>query len=222
MSSCRCGCYDNQFDDKQARYDLKRYRKKGPDKTTRLLVDALRSEGVNGASLVDVGGGIGAVHHELLSVGASTVVHVDASAPYIRAATEEAGRRGHLERVSFRHGDFVALAPEVASADIVTLDRVICCYPDMEQLVAASASRARTLYGAVYPRDKWPIRAMFAAFNFFKRLRRDAFRIYVHPTTGIDAAVRREGLAPHTVHDTLIWRVAVYRRVNSAALSARA
>jgi hypothetical protein len=47
-----------QFDDRQAKADLRSYRKKGPDRSTPLLLDALRAEGVEGASLLDIGGGV--------------------------------------------------------------------------------------------------------------------------------------------------------------------
>src|SRR5699024_4363436 len=139
-----------QFDDAQARSDLKRFRKRGPAPATRKLLAALRSRGLEDATLLDIGGGIGAVHHELLDAGVRSAVLADASAPYISVAKEEANRRGHSSRVTFVHGDFVALAPTIPPASIVTLDRVICCYADMEALVAASASHAERLYGAVY------------------------------------------------------------------------
>jgi SAM-dependent methyltransferase len=212
MSGCACGCYDTQFNEKQARGDLKRYRKKGPKKTTRLLLDALRSEGVEAASVVDIGGGIGAVHHELLAAGAETAVQVDASAPYIRAAKEESARRGHIERVRFVCGDFVALAPEIASADVVTLDRVICCYPDMERLVAASASRARRLYGAVFPRETALIKIGIWLENLYLRVRSRAFRGYLHPPAAIDAALRAQGLTRRSVQRTIAWEIVVYAR----------
>jgi magnesium-protoporphyrin O-methyltransferase len=114
--------------------------------------------------------------------------------------------------VRFLHGDFVALAPEIAPADIVTLDRVICCYPDMERLVAASASRARRLYGAVFPRESWLLKLAFTAGNLLRRLRGSAFRTYLHSTGAIDSAVQRQGLRQRSVRDTFLWRVAVYAR----------
>jgi magnesium-protoporphyrin O-methyltransferase len=212
MTGCACGCYDAQFNDKQARYDLKRYRRKGPDKTTRLLLDALRSAGVQGSSLLDIGGGIGAVHHELLDAGVETATHVDAATPYLHAARDEATRRGHTDRVQFLHGDFVTLASALAPADVVTLDRVICCYPDMQLLVDASASRARRLYGTVFPHDTWPIKLLIAAFNLFKRIQGSAFRSYIHPVAAIDAVVRGQGLTPRSIRRTLMWRVTVYAR----------
>src|SRR5206468_4598016 len=173
---------------------------------------ALRAEDIRGASLLDVGAGVGVVHHELLAAGAQSAVHVDGTAASIQVAKEEAARRGHTARVTFLQGDFVVLAPEITPADVVTLDRVICCYPDMEQLVAASASRARKLYGAVFPRERWPFKMVLAIGNYVRRIRGNEFRSYVHPVRAIDAALRRQGLMPRSIRDTFLWRVAVYSR----------
>jgi hypothetical protein len=152
------------------------------------------------------------VHHELLDAGARSAIHVDASRPSIRLAREEGVRRGHAERVTFVEGDFVGLADGIPPADIVTLDRVICCYPDMERLVAASASKAQRLYGAVFPRERAIVKITAVLGNFVCRLCRNPFRAYIHPTAAIDAALRRQGLARRSVVDTLLWRVAVYAR----------
>jgi len=219
VSCCGCKSYQSQFGDRHAARDLKRYRKRGPDKTTRLLLDALNAEGVDGASLLDVGAGIGTVHHELLASGAKDAIHVDATEPHIRAAKEEAARRGHAGRVNFICGDFVLLASEIPTVDVVTLDRVICCYPDMELLVTRSAERARRLYGAVFPRERWIVRAVAALGNLTRRLTGNAFRTYIHPERAIDAALRSHGLRARTVRDTFAWRVAVYSRVTDVALA---
>lgn len=212
MSCCEREHYESTFDDKHAAKDLKRYRRKGPDKTTRLLLDALLAEGIADTTLLDVGAGIGVVHHELLAAGARTAVHVDAAMAHMRAAKDEAARRGHVDRVRFVHGDFVALAQGVSPADVVTLDRVICCYPDMNELVSASAAKARRLYGAVFPRERWLIKGWLALGNFARRLTRNPFRAYVHPTGAIDSELRRRGLKPRSTRDTFVWRVAVYSR----------
>jgi len=212
MTCCTPGCFESMFNERRARKQLKRYRRGGPEKTTRLLVDALRAAGIQDASVLDVGAGIGVVHHELLASGARSAIHVDAAMPQMRAAREETARRGHADRVTFVHGDFVALAGGIPSADVVTVDRVICCYPDMEGLVAASAAKAQRLYGAVFPRERWGMKGIVALGNFVFRLRRNPFRAFIHPTGAIDAAVRRQGFTLRSVVDTLIWRVAVYAR----------
>jgi 2-polyprenyl-3-methyl-5-hydroxy-6-metoxy-1,4-benzoquinol methylase len=212
MTCCSHECFESTFDERHATKQLKRYRRRGPNKTTRMLLDALRAGGIDDASVLDVGAGIGVVHHELLADGARSAVHVDAARPHIRAAREEAARRGHAERVTFVDGDFVALADGISPADVVTLDRVICCYPDMERLVAASASKAQRLYGAVFPRERRVVKIMAAVGNLVWRLRGNPFRSYIHPTAAIDAAARRQGLTPRSVLDTFLWRVAVYVR----------
>ncbi|HJQ09557.1 MAG TPA: methyltransferase domain-containing protein [Gemmatimonadaceae bacterium] len=212
MSSCRCNGCDSQFGAQHAAKDIKRYRESGPDRTTRLLLDALKAKGVQGSTLLDIGAGIGVIHHELLSVGLQAATHVDATDANIEIAEQEATRRGHADRVDFVQGDFVELASEIPAADIVTLDRVICCYPNMEQLVSASAAKSRRLYGAVYPRERWPTKVWVALENFVRRVLGNPFRTFVHPVGAIDDLLERNGLKRQSVHDTFVWRVAVYAR----------
>jgi magnesium-protoporphyrin O-methyltransferase len=165
-------------------------------------------------TLLDIGGGIGVIDHELLAAGAGSAVHVDASEAAVRAATEEAARRGTTGRLEFRRGDFVVLAEGIEAADLVTLDRVICCYADMEQLVTSSAIRARRMYGVVIPRERRLTRIMALGINLIFRMTRNPFRFHVHPIRSIDRAIQRAGLSPRVVKDTLIWRVAVYTRLH--------
>lgn len=212
MSCCSYQGYQTQFGKKHATKDLRRYRRKGPDKTTRLLLDQLTAAGVRGASLLDIGGGVGVVHHELLEAGADSVAHVDATAANIDAAADEAARRGHTDRVTFVQGDFVALAPEIPAADVVTLDRVICCYPEMEQLVSLSAARAQRLWGAVFPLERVLFKLFVQLGNGMRRVTRNDFRTFIHPVDAIDAALRRDGLRLRSVRDTYGWRAAVYSR----------
>lgn len=212
MTCCSHEYFESTFDDGHATKQLRRYRRRGPNATTRMLLDAVRAAGIDDASVLDIGAGIGVVHHELIAGGARSAVHVDAALPHMRAAREEVVRRGHAERVTFVHGDFVALADRIAPADVVTLDRVICCYPDMERLVTSSASKARQLYGVVFPRERWMVKAWAVLGNLVWRLRGNPFRSYIHPVAAIDAAARRQGLVPRFVGDTWVWRVAVYAR----------
>jgi magnesium-protoporphyrin O-methyltransferase len=212
LSCCQCQGCDSQFGVKRAEKDLKRYRKSGPDVTTRLLLDALKTQGLQGATLLDVGAGIGVVHHDLISAGARSAIHVDATDANVHVAEQEATRRGHREQVVFLRGDFVDLAPEIAAADIVTLDRVICCYSNMEQLVDASAAKARRLYGAVYPRERWLLNVWIALENLARRIIGNPFQTYIHPIHAIDRTLERNGLRRLLVRDTFAWRVAVYSR----------
>ena len=212
MTCRQCCGIETVFDEKEARSDLKHYRKKGPAKTTQMLIDAIKVEGIDGLTLLDIGGGIGAVQHGLLKAGAAGAVSVDASTAYIRAAEEEAQRQGHSDQVTQHHADFVAIAPTIEPADVVTLDKLICCYHDMEGLVGLSSELATKVYGVVYPRDTWAARMAVGVPNLYMRLRRNPFRVFVHPTSEVDAIVRRNGLAPRFQRKTLAWQVVVYAR----------
>jgi 2-polyprenyl-3-methyl-5-hydroxy-6-metoxy-1,4-benzoquinol methylase len=204
--------FDRQFDARHAAEHLRTYRRKGPAGLTRALIDALAAGGVEGLTVLDIGGGVGAVHHELLRSGAAAAVDVDASRAYVSVAREEAERQGHADRVHYLAGDFVALAQEVAPADLVALDRVICCYSDMAALVGRSAGLARRRYGLVYPRDSWLARAGITVLNAGYRLSRSPFRAYVHRTAEVDAIVSAHGLVKRVHRTTLIWQLAVYER----------
>ena len=213
MSCCHhCHDAENYFDQRDARQRLERYRRSGPEGTTQLLVDALRSSGVHGATVLDIGGGVGVVHHELLRAGAARVTDVDASSAYLAAARLESQRHGYAERVQYLHGDFVALAPEIAPADVVILDRVVCCYPDMPALVGAAAARANHLLGLVFPRDEWWVQAGVRLVNLGFALQRSAFRIFCHPTAAVEAEVRQAGLSRRSYRASGLWQVVVFER----------
>ena len=204
--------FDRQFDARHAAERLRSYRQKGPASLTRALIEALAAGGVDGQTVLDIGGGVGAVHHDLLRSGAAAAVDVDASRAYIAVAREEAERQGHADRVDYLAGDFVALADEVDPADLVALDRVICCYRDMAALVGRSAALARRRYGVVYLRDSWLGRIGVALENAWLRLSRSPFRTYIHPTAEVDAIVASHGLVKRVHRTTLIWQLALYER----------
>ena len=125
MSSC-CSSFftanQRQFGDAVARRDLARYRRRGPDETTRLLRDAILEAG-HGKTVLDIGAGIGALSFELLAAGAERVTAVEAAPAYVAAAREEARRRNVSDRLDLVHGDFVSVAMNVMQADVVTMDR---------------------------------------------------------------------------------------------------
>jgi hypothetical protein len=201
------------YNEKLAASQLHKYREKGPIPSTQALIDALKAEGVEGATLLDIGGGIGAIQHELLAAGAARATSVDASGPYLEAAREEGIRRGLGDRITYLHGDFVELAESIAPADIVTLDRVINVYPDWERLVELSAARAQRLYGLVYPRDTPMVRLVIFAMNLILRLRRKPVRASIRPRDAIERIARESGLIPQESRDVgPAWQVAIFRR----------
>jgi 2-polyprenyl-3-methyl-5-hydroxy-6-metoxy-1,4-benzoquinol methylase len=204
--------FDRQFDARHAAEKLRAYRQNGPARLTRALIEALAAGGADGQTVLDIGGGVGAVHHELLRSGASTAVDVDASLAYLTVAREEAERQGHADRARYLAGDFVSLAEQLDPADLVALDRVICCYADMAALVGRSAALARHRYGVVYLRDTWVGRLGVMLENAWLRLSRSPFRTYVHRTAEVDAILATHGLVKVLHRTTLIWQLVLYER----------
>ncbi len=212
MNCCHCQGLDELFSEEYVAKEVAKYRKQGPDKTTRMLIDALKGQGVQELTLLDIGGGVGAIQHEMLDAGAKSATDIEASTAYLAAAKVESEKRGYAERIKYHQGNFVDLAEHIQPADIVTLDRVICCYPDMQQLVGLSAARAGKLYGVVYPRDVWWMKIGLAVQNFFFRLQRNPFRVFVHPSEAVEAIIIRNGFKRRFYQRTLIWQVVVYAR----------
>jgi hypothetical protein len=212
MSCPHCQGAEKIFDSETAQRDLKNYRSQGPGKTTRLLIDAIKRNEIKGLTLLDVGGGVGAIENELLNAGVTHATDVEASPAYLQVAKQEAARQGHSERITYYQGDFIALAPQLSQADIVTLEKVICCYPDMRTLVGLSSARAGKLYGIVIPLDTWWMKSGGRIINFIFRLQRNPFRFFVHATQEIDQVVRANGFERRFYRKTIPWQVILYAR----------
>jgi len=211
MSCCpHCEDAGGFFGDWTARRDLRRYLKKGPLRSTALLLEGIRELGVEGCTLIDVGGGVGAIQHELFAQGLAGAVQVDASEAYLEAAHGRARELGHDDRARFLHGDFVDLASGLPEADFVTLDRVVCCYPDPPGLLGAATDRAVRAVGLVYPRERFGVGTVLSVTNLYLRLRRKAFRVYLHPVREIRSLLGKAGFEPHRRETTLLWHVETY------------
>ena len=216
MPSCHCAATDRHFTPERAHAELVQYRRRGPSGTARLILDSLGDLGIRPQTLLDVGAGIGVLHHELLERGVGRAVHLEAAAAYVAAAVAEAERRGQRGRVQFRHGDLVSLAPELGSADLVTLDRVVCCYPELDPLVSLSAAKAERYYALSFPHDRWYVRAHTRWQNHRRRRAGNAFRTFVHPVDRIEALVRAAGFQIRRSRRTLVWTVLVCTRMGVA------
>ena len=218
MDSCGCGDdFASIFDRATAEKDRDRYRRDGPDRTTALLLEMIGPERARGASLLDVGGGVGVITRELLTAGAGHAVLVDAAPAYLDVARNELRAANVLDRVEIVEGDFVRRAEAIEPADIVTLDRVVCCYPDAASLVALSAERARHLLGLVLPRDSRLTRLMLWVENVWFWLRRSRYRAFGHSNHLVDELVRDFGLHPIAERRTMIWRIVLYGRDTTTA-----
>ena len=214
MGSCCssfCAGAGEMFNQKIAEGDLKKYRRRGPNKTTRLLRDGVLATG-GGESLIDIGGGVGALTTELLANGFHRGTLVDASPAYQAVARRAAAERGLEARIEFHEGDFVARAPQLPPADVVVMDRVVCCYPAYEALLEAALAHSRRLFAYAYPQDRWDVRVAIAGENLFQSWMRRAFRAYVHPEPAMSALITSRGFRRVSRKKTFVWCADVYLR----------
>lgn len=212
MPSCQCQGIEREFTEGYVSRELRSYRRKGASRTTRMLTEAIQAQDPQGGTLLDIGGGVGAIPHLLLGGGMRSATCVEASSAYAAAAVQEARRRGLAGQIQLLQGDFVELAPRVAEHDVVTLDRVICCYDDLDSLVGLSGARARRLFGLVYPREGRLARLVIGLFNRLTQLRGSPFRSYIHSTDRLESLLGGLGFSRRYAGQTALWQVKVYRR----------
>jgi 2-polyprenyl-3-methyl-5-hydroxy-6-metoxy-1,4-benzoquinol methylase len=185
--------YRRLFNRRIARLDARRYRRRGLPRSARGLVE-LAGE-VTGATVLDVGGGLGTLGLELLAAGAARATNVELSAGYEDAAAALLGEHRLAAKVERRVGDFVEEAGLVEPHDIVVMHRVVCCYPDADALVRRAGEHARGRLLLTYPRDRALSRLGVRAVNLWLRLTGCGFRTYAHPVGRIVAAAESAGLA---------------------------
>ena len=208
MPSCCDGeGYDAVFTDRFAHRVARRYRRRGLNATARRMVDFLTEHGLDGASVLEIGGGVGEIQLELLRRGAARVTNLEISTSYEEQAGRLLEQAGMTERVTRRFLDIAQLPDEVEPADIVVLHRVVCCYPDYEALLSAAGSHAGRLLVFSHPPSNVLTRVVFGAENLSRRLRGQSFRAFVHPAGAMVSVLARAGLATRFVHAGWSWRV---------------
>jgi 2-polyprenyl-3-methyl-5-hydroxy-6-metoxy-1,4-benzoquinol methylase len=204
--------YEKLFGRRAARRDAKRYRRKGLDETAEGIVEFLRTRGVTGQRILDIGGGVGTIDIELVKAGAEHAVDVELSPDYEDVARELWRETGVADRIEFRVDDVAADGRGIGPADAVVMHRVVCCYPDPDALVGAAADLARRYLVMTFPRERLFVRVGLTAINVVARLLRWEYRSYVHPVDEILAPAARRGFTPAFERSGAIWQLAALER----------
>jgi len=178
------------------------------------MVDFLRDRGVDGSTIVEIGGGVGEIQIELLRAGAAHATNLELSATYEEDAHALAREAGVADRID-RQLHNIAEEPAVESADVVVLHRVVCCYGDYRRLLSSAADHARQVLIFSYPPHNMGVRAFYVCFNFVMRLARCSFRGYSHPPEAMRAVLEEHGLHRTYEHRGSIWRIAAHERLAS-------
>ena len=213
MPSCSCpNDLDRVFGADRARSDAGDYRRHGLDKRSALVRDFLVSHGIAQGTVLEIGGGIGALQLELLRAGAARTENVEISPAYENAARALANELGFTERATRRVGDFAAEATSVPPADAVILHRVVCCYPHLAELVRPAAEHAKRWLVLTFPADRWWIRSGVGVVNAVQRLLRSRFRFFFHEPREIVALGRAAGLRTVLDRRGLFWEILAMER----------
>ena len=214
MAGC-CGDprgHDRFFGARFARRVAKRYRKRGLGRTERRMVAFLEAAGIEGASVLEVGGGVGELHVELLKRGARSAVNLELSPGYdeeARRLLAETALEGRVER---RLHDIAVEPDAVEPADVVVLHRIVCCYPDYERLLGAAATHARRLLVFSYPPRNPVSRTVVGLENLVLRVAGHEFRAFTHPPEAMLAVLRARGLEVRLADAGRVWNVYVLAR----------
>ena len=210
-----CGA-DELFDRKTAQKQYRRYQRKGPARVTASLINQLGQVPVDGRHLMDIGGGIGALQWWFLDTGGERSTAVDASSGYLAQAEEHARSRGWEDRSRFHFGDFVDMAEELDQADLVTMDKVVCCYPNFHDILRHACRKSEDILAISYPMDGVISRGMAGLGALFSSLRGSAFRPYVHPVRAIRGLLAEEGFERQSHRLRFPWHTELYRRTLAA------
>ena len=204
--------YQQTFGDGFARRASRRYRRRGLDRTQRRLVGFLASRGIDGATVLEIGGGVGELQVELLRLGADRATNLEISENYEAEAAALLRETGLADRVTRRLHDIAAAPDDVPLADVVVLHRVVCCYPDYERLLGAAAAHAQRLLVFSHPPRNLFIRALHGMENLMRRMQGNDFRAFAHPPAAMVEVVRANGMTQHYRHRGVAWNVVGFAR----------
>jgi magnesium-protoporphyrin O-methyltransferase len=195
-----------------ARGSRKRLEKKGFEQSQKNLVEGLSQVGIDNATLLEIGCGVGYLHQSLLEQGAATAVGVDLAAKMLLEAEDRAADRQLTDRVRYVEGDFLDIEGSIGKADICLLDKVVCCYPDAETLLRKSLAKATQTYALTYPRDRWYVRLWIRLWNFVLWVLRSGFRTFIHDPSQVERWIVEAGFDKRYERTTTAWVSQVYSR----------
>jgi len=195
-----------------ARSYRRRFSKKGFEPSQQQLMQGIEQAGYQGATLLEVGSGVGYLHQALLAQGAKSAIGIDLAPDMLKEAQDWAEEKGLADRVQYIQGDFIELLDQVDVADVTILDKVVCCYPHPELLVPHSVNKTKHVYALTYPRDRWFTKVAMEIMAFFLKLSGSDFRAYVHSPENIERWILDAGFKKAYQQQTFIWLSQIYTK----------
>jgi len=203
-----------KFFSKRSKSYARSFRKGKLEKIQQYLIDEICKESLEGKTILDIGSGVGKLHLSLLKRGASFATGIDMSEAMIDHAKAFAQKFGIENKTAYHLGDFMVKADSVTDADITLLDKVVCCYEDLEGLVSTSADKTKFLYALTFPTDNFLMKFWFKTEIVIAKLFRADFRPYWHQWKRVEQLLNEKGFFLIGSTSTIIWHAALYKKNN--------
>src|SRR5690606_23758912 len=178
----------------------------------REMLASVPAQHVAGGRVLEIGGGIGVLQAELLRRGAEwgeVIELIDAYGPYARQLARELGV---ADRTSFRVLDLLGDEGAAQPADVVLMNKVICCSGEGLELTRVAASLTRGVLVLSYPRFTWLSRSAERMQHAFFRLLGRSYRLYVRSPVEIEAAAASAGLNKVASGRSSVWEHSTFVR----------
>lgn len=213
MTCQHCCGAEAVFDNKTAKKNAIRYKRKGPNKTTKRLLQILSPLTNTTSSLLDIGGGVGVIQHEFIKLTNGNTTDVDASLEYIEQAKKIAEENDTKDQMCFIYADFVDIHSTVEVHDIVTMEKVVCCYPDIDKLLIESTAKADQYFAFVYPIKNILSQTFFFTGNLYMTIKKNPFRIFLHDEKKMIKSIEDQGFELLKKSNVFPWKIAVLKRI---------
>ena len=204
-----CGA-DLFFDQKKSNKLYKNYLKKGPSRVTAKMIWQLEKHPIDGNTMVDIGGGIGALQWWFLENGGRNTVDIDASSDYLKQAESHAQIKGWGAKTKFLLGDFMDVYAQITPTDYITLDKVVCCYPNYKEILEATCEKANKIISLSYPMDGIISNAIRKMGDFFMNFSSNPFRPYIHSVKEVRSVIEQNGFQRNAHNFVFPWHVETY------------
>jgi 2-polyprenyl-3-methyl-5-hydroxy-6-metoxy-1,4-benzoquinol methylase len=219
--TCPCSTFPdvegtNKFFTKNARRYIKQFQKKGLAKEQQYLVEGMLQSSIKGKTVLEIGCGVGGVHLTLLKQGASFATGIEISEGMIEAAKQFAKELGYESNTRYVLGDFVQTHGSIQRADITVLDKVVCCYENLDALLSKSLNHTTQIYALSYPKPSAIVKMSFQILIFLAAVLKWSFRPYWHDWDRMISTIEHSGFYEQYQRTTLMWSVRIYKRISSS------
>jgi 2-polyprenyl-3-methyl-5-hydroxy-6-metoxy-1,4-benzoquinol methylase len=203
----------NRFFSRRSKHYARRFGKKGLERAQQYLIEGVRRMPISAKEVLDIGCGVGALHLTLLNQGAARSLGVEMSEGMIAEAKRLASESGVEERTQYIVGDFVELADSLTESDITLLDKVVCCYERLDDLIEKSTARTKSIYALSHPKDNALMKTVFRTQILLARFLGWSFHPFWHDWVEMKNLIASRGFQLLYENSTIAWQVLVFQRI---------